>query len=150
MKKRIGIFIAMIAALGMLAVTTGCRTGVGVGYRSAPPPSAGPPPWAPAHGYRAKHKYRYYRDAQVYFDTGRSLYFYLSGGTWRSSVRLPSHISIAGSYVELDMDTDTPYKFHKDVKGHYPPGQMKKKGKQGPPGPPGPPGKGKGKGKDWK
>jgi hypothetical protein len=138
MKRKIGIFIAVIAALGMLMVSTGCRTGVGVGVSTAPS-SPGPPPWAPAHGYRAKHHYRYYRDAQVYFDTGRSLYFYLSGGTWRSSVRLPSTISIAGSYVELDMDADLPYKYHKDVKRHYPPGQMKKMEK-------GPPGKGKGKG----
>jgi hypothetical protein len=145
MKKKIALIVAMVAALGMLTVTTGCKTGFGAGYRSAPA-KQGPPPWAPAHGARAKHRYRYYKDAQVYFDTGRGLYFYLSGGTWRSAVRLPSHISIAGSYVELDMDVDRPYKFHKDVKGHYPPGQMKKMDK-GKPDKEKDKGKGKGKGR---
>jgi hypothetical protein len=41
------------------------------------------------------------------------------------------------------MDVDTPYKFHKDVIKHHPPGKMKKQEK-------GPPGKGKGKGKGKK
>lgn len=35
----------------------------------------GPPPWAPAHGYRAKHSYHYYPSAEVYFDTGRGSTF---------------------------------------------------------------------------
>jgi|GEM_PF-683018 len=145
MKRKIGIFIAIIAAIGMVLVVSGCETGMGLGYHSGPS-AGGPPPWAPAHGYRAKHHYRYYRDAQVYFDTGRGLYFYLSGGTWHSSVRLPSTLVISGSYVDLDMDVDQPYRFHNDVKQHYPPGQMKKmeKGPQGKD-----KGKGKGKGKDW-
>jgi hypothetical protein len=32
----------------------------------------GPPAHAPAHGYRAKHQYRYYPSRSVYYDTGRS------------------------------------------------------------------------------
>ncbi len=39
----------------------------------------GPPPWAPAHGYRAKHRYRYYPSAEIYFDLGRGIYFYYEG-----------------------------------------------------------------------
>jgi len=38
----------------------------------------GPPPHAPAYGYRAKYQYRYYPSAGVYYDTYRQLYFYLS------------------------------------------------------------------------
>ena len=103
-----------------------------------PPPESGPPPWAPAHGYRAKHHYYYYPDSQVYFDAGRSLYFYFSGGGWQASVSLPSGIQIsAGEYVSLDMDVDRPYVYHSDVEKKYPPGQLKNKGK------------GKGKGKKW-
>jgi hypothetical protein len=95
-----------------------------------PPPESGPPPWAPAHGYRAKHHYYYYPDSQVYFDAGRSLYFYFSGGGWQASVSLPSGIQIsAGEYVSLDMDVDRPYLYHSDVEKRYPPGQLKKKGK---------------------
>ncbi|MBW2624476.1 MAG: hypothetical protein JRD68_16325 [Deltaproteobacteria bacterium] len=93
----------------------------------------GPPPWAPAHGYRAKHKYRYYHDAQVYFDVGRRMYFYYRGGQWHVSVTLPAGISISmNRYITLEMDSEKPYKYHKDVKKKYSPGQRKKalKGKK--------------------
>jgi hypothetical protein len=35
----------------------------------------GTPPHAPAHGYRAKHQYRYYPSYSVYYDHGRKIYF---------------------------------------------------------------------------
>ncbi len=97
----------------------------------------GPPPWAPAHGHRAHHRYYYYPESAVYFDVGRNLYFYSVGGTWRSSVTLPVgiHVDLA-SYSVLEMDADRPYIYHGDVERRYPPGQMKKgpgkdKGKKG-------------------
>jgi hypothetical protein len=90
----------------------------------------GPPPWAPAHGYRAKHRYRYYPSSHVYYDTGRSLYFYYSNGDWRMSVSLPSRIRIAvNDFVALEMNSDKPYKYHSDVKKKYPPGKVKIKHK---------------------
>jgi len=93
----------------------------------APANGHGPPPWAPAHGYRAKHHYYYYPGTHVYFDVGRSLYFYHDGGRWRTSARLPVGISINfNEYVTLDMDTDRPYKYHGEVVKRYPPGQAKK------------------------
>jgi hypothetical protein len=95
-----------------------------------PPPEAGPPPWAPAHGHRAKHHYYYYPESRVYFDVGRSLYFYFYGGAWQVSVSLPSGIHIsAGEYVRLEMGVDRPYLHHSDVEKRYPPGQLKKAGK---------------------
>jgi hypothetical protein len=98
----------------------------------------GPPPWAPAHGYRAKHKYRYYPDARVYYDTGRKVYFYWRDGKWRVSVSLPASIRLSvGDYVTLEMDSERPYHYHDEVVKRYPPGQLKKKHKK------------KGKGK-WK
>ncbi|MDH5407857.1 MAG: hypothetical protein OEY00_04540 [Gammaproteobacteria bacterium] len=42
----------------------------------------GPPAHAKAHGYRKKRMYHYYPGAQVYFDSGRGLYFYLSVCFW--------------------------------------------------------------------
>ena len=141
MRYLLKLLVCALLAWGLLAVTSGCRT-YGVGYRTAPPHAKkAPPPWAPAHGRRAKHHYRYYPDVSVYFDAARGVYFYLSGGAWRTSVRLPSGIRISGSYVSLDMDVDKPYKFHKDVIRKHPPGQ-KKKLEQGP-------GKSKGKGKKY-
>jgi len=127
--------------LGMIGFLFQVGCALRVEERSGPvyaPPSSesGPPPWAPAHGYRAKHHYHYYPQSQVYFDVGRSLYFYYYGGGWQASVALPSGIHInAGEYVSLDMDVDRPYLYHSDVEKRYPPGQSKEKGK--------------GKGKKW-
>ena len=92
-----------------------------------PPAKAGPPPWAPAHGYRAKHHYRYYPYSSVYFDTGRSLYFYYDGRNWQMSVSLPTWIRIdINDYVTLEMGTTKPYEYHPDVVKRYPPGLQKK------------------------
>jgi hypothetical protein len=90
----------------------------------------GPPPHAPAHGYRAKYAYRYYPSSCVYYDTGRKVYFYLEGDDWRASVSLPQHINLRlGDYVTMDMDTDKPYTRFKEHRHKYPPGQLKKKNK---------------------
>lgn len=95
-------------------------------YR-APAPEPGPPPWAPAHGHRAKHEYYYYPASYVYFDVGRSLYFYYQGDQWRVSVSLPAAIHITvEDHVVLEMDDDRPYKYHSEVAKRYPPGHHKK------------------------
>jgi len=88
-------------------------------------PGGGPPPWAPAHGYRAKYQYRYYPGVQVYFDSGRGLYFWLSGGGWQVGARLPGGIALSGSYVNLDMDAAKPYQWHAEVVLRYPPAKYK-------------------------
>jgi hypothetical protein len=99
----------------------------------------GPPPWAPAHGYRAKHLYYYYPVSGVYFDLERRLYFHLDVGRWRVSASLPRGIHIdLNHYVSLEMDTDKPYVFHSEVIKWYPPGKLKKSHES------------KGKGKGWK
>ena len=70
----------------------------------------GPPSHAPAHGYRAKHKYHYYEGANVYYDTERKLYFYMQGDKWGASVSLPLDIKARlGSYMSLELDLDKPY-----------------------------------------
>jgi hypothetical protein len=91
----------------------------------------GPPPHAPAHGYRAKYTYRYYPSSCIYFDACRKVYFYLEGDNWRTSVLLPRDIQLQlGSYVTLEMNTDKPYTQFKEHKRKYPPGQLKKKTKK--------------------
>ena len=83
----------------------------------------GPPPWAPAHGYRAKHEYRYYPSEQVYYEESRNVYFYRSDGKWHVSADLPEIIgSVLGDSVHLEMDTERPYQHHQSVVEHYPPG----------------------------
>lgn len=95
----------------------------------------GPPPWAPAHGYRAK-TYRYYPSAQIYYDPGRSVYFYYRAGSWEVSARLPGELRarITGDSVTLEMDTKRPYEYHSDVVRRYPPGQSPKNRGRGNPG----------------
>jgi len=91
----------------------------------------GPPPHAPAHGYRAKHHYRYYPSCSVYYDSGRKLYFYLKGDNWEVGASLPSSIRVSlGDYVSIELETDKPYVYHADHVKRYPPGQMKKNNKK--------------------
>lgn len=86
----------------------------------------GPPPWAPAHGYRAKHQYRYWPRNRVYYDTGRRLWFWLSGSSWRAGISLPVGLNLGGGYVSLEMGTSKPYRYDKAVRTAYPPGIAKK------------------------
>ena len=88
---------------------------------------SGPPAHARAHGYRAKHKYRYYPDSSVYHDTERGLYFYIKGGNWEVGASLPNSLQMRlGESVSLELDTDKPYTYHADHAKQYPPGKMKK------------------------
>ena len=91
----------------------------------------GPPAHAPAHGYRAKHHYRYYPGCSVYYDRGRELYFYIKGDRWDVGVSLPNHLRVRlGDSVSIELDTDKPYLHHAEHVKKYPPGQLKKKHKK--------------------
>jgi len=73
-------------------------------------PKGGPPAHAPAHGYRAKHKYVYYPTAGVYFDLDRKVYFYWNTVEWTVTATLPSSIEIrVGEGITLELETDRPY-----------------------------------------
>jgi len=122
----LGLFvICVFASCQSLGISIGDRPGPGPRYEEK-----GPPPWAPAHGTRAKHNYRYYPDSRVYYEQARGVYFYYRDGKWQMSVSLPSSIQInVGYYVTLEMDTDKPYEYDKDVVKRYPPGQAKNKDK---------------------
>jgi hypothetical protein len=87
---------------------------------------SGPPTHAPAHGYRAKHKYRYYPSQKVYHDSDRGLYFYLKGDNWEIGASLPSHMSAdLGESVTIELDTDKPYVHNADHIKKYPPKKSK-------------------------
>ena len=127
----------LIVCLFLFFVFIGCQ-GTRIVIENDPPPESspeykkgGPPPWAPAHGYRAKHKYRYYPSSRVYYEKKRGVYFYYKDGKWQVSVSLPSKIRIeVNDYVTIEMDNDKPYKHHHEVVKRYPPGQLKKKYKK--------------------
>ena len=81
----------------------------------------GPPTHAPAHGYRAKHQYRYYPNCNVYHDASRGVYFYLKGDGWAVGASLPLDLqSNLGASVNLDMDTDKPYEQNSEHLKQYP------------------------------
>jgi hypothetical protein len=137
MKHTCRKFLLAALIIGSIAVfINGCTTmGVSVhsgpddhnGYKHPPAAKNGPPAHAPAHGYRAKHQYRYYPSCSVYFDIGRAVYFYLEGDNWRVGVELPNHLRVRlGRSVVIEMDTDRPYIEHRYHKQKYPPGQLKK------------------------
>ena len=133
-----------LVALIMLFIF-GCastRGGVGYGWGSQEPahqPESkvahkhGPPDHAPAHGYRAKYRYRYYPAQEVYYNTERRLYFYIEGGVWVSDALLPYQLKInLGKYETVEIDSITPYAYHEHKikkKKKVPPGQAKKKKK---------------------
>ncbi|MDI9309735.1 MAG: hypothetical protein QM535_05935 [Limnohabitans sp.] len=78
--------------------------------------SQGPPPWAPAHGYRAKTRYVYFPDQNFYYDLNTRNYIYLSGPNWSISATLPKlfvGINLGkSSQVELDFAGDRPYRYN--------------------------------------
>jgi hypothetical protein len=83
--------------------------------------NSGPPDHAKAHGYRAKHTYRYYPEAQAYYDVDRKAYFYLEGDNWRVSASLPISLKAKlGDYVTIGMDSDKPYTGFEDHRLNYP------------------------------
>ncbi len=109
--------IIVSVALGTL--TIGCSSprsvGIHIGDRDRPSypvvhKRPGPPPHAPAHGYRKKFAYQYYPTSNVYYDRSRGVYFYLSGSQWEMAISLPTsiHIDIKEA-VSLELDTDRPY-----------------------------------------
>ena len=140
-KKTITNVLIPLACVLLITTISACRTTGGevhVGWEPDPGKShpscskkaakQGPPPHAPAHGYRAKNKYHYYPNAYVYFDISRQVYFYLEGDAWRMSASLPSSLHVRlGGYVTIAMDSDKPYKHFKKHKEKYPPGHQKKK-----------------------
>ena len=105
---------------------------------------ADPPPWAPAHGYREKHrhhrgydeerdydhdehehhhkvkkvyKYVYYPEQEVYYyPVARRYYYRKPSGGWSFGLTLPGNISIgASSGREVELDTDRPYLHHSEI-----------------------------------
>ena len=86
-----------------------------------PPALADPPPWAPAHGYRAKqYRYIYYPRHDVYYAPETQLWFWLDGRRWRVGASLPSGIVVAGAPgVSVVLGTERPYDEHAYVVEHY-------------------------------
>jgi hypothetical protein len=141
MNKRLGkssILLLLAAVFFMVGGCAGMHVSVGDypehqgPYYEDHKQGGGPPPWAPAHGKRAKYNYQYYPSTQIYYDSGRSIYFYFNNGEWQASTRLPGQIQLgSGNKITLAMNTDKPYQYHSQVIKRYPPGHIKNRGKAG-------------------
>lgn len=91
------------------------------------PLQADPPPWAPAHGYRAKHhkhykknhSYIYYPSSQVYYSPIVRKYYYMNNGTWITSPTAPLSINL-GKSVSIQLGGSVPYVYHPTVVQEYP------------------------------
>lgn len=84
------------------------------------PALAAPPAHAPAHGYRAKHQYVYYRDREIYYEPERRLWFWIDGGAWRVGASLPAYYQqFTSRGVTIELGSDTPYSEHRDVVREY-------------------------------
>ncbi len=85
----------------------------------------GPPPWAPAHGYRAKTRHIYFPDQNFYFDLQKNVYIYVQGDRWEVSVKLPTVYAgmnlQAAAKVELELNVDMPQKYNGEHVAKYKP-----------------------------
>lgn len=89
---------------------------------------ADPPAHAPAHGYRAKHRYVYYPSQEIYYEPERGLWFWLDGGDWEFGLSLPTYYrQYTSGGISIELDTDKPYTEHHSVVSQYG-GKSKKAG----------------------
>jgi hypothetical protein len=114
------VAIALVTSVGPL---TGCFTVVEQPRREVAvveQQKQGPPPWAPAHGWRRKHEtYYYYPSHEVYYYPHQRRYYWYANGQWRSGPKLPSHYVIhEHRRVVLDLDYE-PHQHHHRVKDMY-------------------------------
>ncbi|MFN3403476.1 MAG: hypothetical protein ACK40G_05220 [Cytophagaceae bacterium] len=81
----------------------------------------GPPPWAPAHGYRAKTRHIYFPDHNFYFDLHKNIFLHLVNGVWTSvpQVPIPGLNLKSLTQIELDFDGNDPFRFNDDHKIKY-------------------------------
>ncbi len=89
------------------------------------PTHAEPPPWAPAHGQRAKqvreYRYVYYPAQQVYFAPASNMWFWMNGGNWQFGVNLPARYRgyAASGGVPVLLHSSRPYVEHVYVERNY-------------------------------
>lgn len=74
----------------------------------------GPPPWAPARGYRAKTRHIYFPQQNLYYDIQAHNYYYLNNGRWTVSVAIPRpFISInLGNVAQVQLDYYGAYPYY--------------------------------------
>lgn len=97
-----------------------------LGIALCAPAHANPPPWAPAHGQRAKQErereyhYVYYPAQQVYYAPEQQLWFWMNGGSWQLGVNLPAQYRVgSASGIQVSLSSERPYTQHTYVEQNY-------------------------------
>lgn len=84
----------------------------------------GPPPWAPAHGYRQNTRHIYFPKQQTYYDIERGVYISLQGSKWEVSASIPLPLKgvdiKAAAKIELDFSGEKPQSLFSEHKKKYP------------------------------
>ncbi|HYD80814.1 MAG TPA: hypothetical protein VEC06_13480 [Paucimonas sp.] len=89
------------------------------------PAQADPPPWAPAHGHRAKqvreYRYVYYPAQRVYYAPETHTWFWMSGGNWQFGINLPGQIRVDANLggIPVTLQSSRPYVEHVYVETEY-------------------------------
>lgn len=105
-------------ALSALALITGLVSGIAV----IPTAFASPPPWAPAHGYRAQqYSYVYYPQHQFYYAPHTRNWYWHDAGRWHHGPHLPRVLaSFAVGGVNILLEAALPWHQHNHVVHRYP------------------------------
>lgn len=124
-----------IALAGLLSLSSGCIAVVdrpSDEVAGVEPDRHGPPPWAPAHGWRRQHEtYYYYPAAQVYYYPSVRRYYWLEGREWKYGDRLPRRYIIEeDKKVVLDLDYE-PHTQHAKIVSTYPPDYYENENRKG-------------------
>lgn len=65
--------------------------------------------------------YEYYPSAEVYYDPGQRVYFWIEAGVWRNGPVLPARIQLVGRPVMVQLRGRQPYLFHATIRTRHPP-----------------------------
>ena len=108
--SKLGMFIGILVLVFMLVIPTDAF-------------SQGPPPWAKGHLYKAKTRYVYFPDQNMYYDIQRKSYIYASNNNWEVRTQVPSvYVGInlgKSTQVELDFYGDAPQRKKKKKRTVY-------------------------------
>ena len=86
------------------------------------PVQADPPPWAPAHGYRAKqYTYVYYPVREIYYAPETRMWFWMGGNGWQFGANLPVEYRpyTRSGGISVVLETGRPYVQHEYVVARY-------------------------------
>ncbi len=132
--KRADVRIGVVVGTALLSLLSGCVAVVEKPSDTAAVESDrhGPPPWAPAYGWRRQHEtYYYYPVSQVYYYPSVHRYYWLEGREWKFGDRLPRRYAVEeDKRVTLDLDYE-PHTQHAKIRAMYPPDYYERDNRSG-------------------